>query len=381
MRRGGISRGSHLKEIRNSILVIYLSEREIAMSENSCKCQGCFKVFASKFSRDRHVRSGVCRKVDVASSRTCVHCSKVFATNASKCRHVANNVCGWRKLEVPSAHPRTLECHRCFKVFASNNSRCRHARADICVARACECANASKELHDCRACGASFAQRRYLQRHRARCKGVGSLECAVCHRVFKTRQSKSNHMRRGACLRQTGARNFGEEDFEHITQAEDYFARIRGFMKLGKYAVPELLELMFFDERHPENLTLRKRRRNDKYVEVRVNGVWMRRLIMDVFGVILKRMETIHSAYFSHMRSMLLDMKADANYRSAIYPIRVYAHAMLWYGWRCDEISQLTLLNFPDDEQEERRRWREMSSICMEKIYEKTKASRRVANE
>lgn len=349
--------------------------REFTMSEGSRKCPSCFKVFASKFSRDRHLRSGVCQKADLASSRTCVHCSKLFATNASKCRHVANNVCRWRQVDGPiAAEPRALECPRCLKGFGSNNARCRHLRANICVARA------PKELHDCHACGASFSQKRYLVRHRARCRGVAALECAQCHRVFKTRQSKSNHVRRGICLRHSRARNFGEEDFEYITLAEDYFARIRELMKLGKYAVPELLDMMFFDEGHPENLTLRKRRRNDKYVEVRVKGVWMRRLMMDVLGLILKRMETIHNAYFSHMRSILLDSKRDASYRMEVYPLRVYAHAMLWYGWRCEEISQLTLLNFPEDEQEERRRWREMSSICMEKIYERTKASQRVAN-
>ena len=183
-------------------------------------------------------------------------------------------------------------------------------------------------------------------------------------------------MRRYVCGGQSMVKNFGEEDFSYITNAPDYFEKITMLMTLGKYAVPELLTWMFLNEDHLENITIRKNRRNDKYIDIRVNGVWTQRLMMDVLGIILKRMETIHHAYFSHMRNTLIDNKPDANYRRRVYPMRVYAHVMLWYGWRCEEISQLTLLNYPEDDNEQRRRWTDMSSICMEKIYERTKQLR-----
>lgn len=369
---------------------------EARMSERPYKCSHCFKLFASKFSMDRHVRGEICKsKPSTGSSVACTHCAKTFASNASKCRHLTNNVCGWKPTEGKSN--KSLECPRCQKTFSSNNTKCRHVRSNICVEKtplsSASLSSASppppppppssppseassKSGHDCVTCGSNFGQIRYLVRHRYRCKGAPPLACTRCHRVFKTRQSKSNHMRRFVCGGQSTVNNFGEEDFSYITNAPDYFEKIKMLMTLGKYAVPELLTWMFLNDDHLENITIRKNRRNDKYVEIRVKGVWTQRLMMDVLGLILKRMETIHHAYFSHMRNTLIDNKPDANYRRLVYPMRVYAHVMLWYGWRCEEISQLTLLNYPEDDNEQRRRWNDMSSICMEKIYERTKQLR-----
>lgn len=349
------------------------------MTLDKFKCELCSKSFATKFSRDRHTLSEICKRTSAAST-SCPHCFKSFASNSSKCRHVSNNVCGWQDASALRASQSPRECGRCSRVFASNNAKCRHMRSNICIAH-----SPPEEApppppppdppkkHFCDGCQTSFKQLRYLKKHRQICKGVTCLACSDCGRVFKTRQSKNNHTRNLVCREDKYIRNFGEEDFSHIVNAPDYNHRIKQLMTMGKYAIPELLSQMYLDKRYPKNITLRKIRRNDRYVEIRVQGVWMRRLMIDVIHVILKRMEAIHITYFYQTHQALCGMKRDTNYRRMVYPLRVYAHIMLWYGWRCEEIAQLTMLNYPEDDAEQRRRWNDMSGICMEKIYEITK--------
>ena len=367
------------------------------MTLDKFKCELCSKSFATKFSRDRHTLSGVCKRTFTAST-SCPHCFKSFASNSSKCRHVSNNVCGWQDAHPVRASQNPRQCGRCSRVFSSNNAKCRHMRSNICI----EGPQPPPEgpppppppegpppppegpapppppddppmKHFCEGCQTSFKQFRYLKKHRQICKEVSCLACSNCRRVFKTRQSKNNHTRNLVCREDKYIRNFGEEDFSHILNAPDYNHRITQLMTMGKYAIPELLSQMYLDKRYPKNVTLRKIRRNDRYVEIRVQGVWMRRLMMDVIHVILKRMEDIHRAYFHQTLQALCGMKRDTNYRRMVYPLRVYAHIMLWYGWRCEEIAHLTMLNYPEDDAEQQRRWKDISGICMEKIYELTK--------
>ena len=349
-----------------------------SMTLDKFQCELCSKSFATKFSRDRHTLSGVCKRTSTAST-SCPHCFKSFASNSSKCRHVSNNVCGWQDAHPLRASQNPRQCGRCSRVFSSNNAKCRHMRSNICTEGQPppppegQPPDDPPRKHFCEGCQTSFKQFRYLKKHLQICKEVICLACSNCRRVFKTRQSKNNHTRNLVCREDKYIRNFGEEDFSHIVNAPDYNHRITQLMTMGKYAIPELLSQMYLDKRYPKNITLRKIRRNDRYVEIRVQGVWMRRLMMDVIHVILKRMEAIHRAYFQQTQQALCGMKRDTNYRRMVYPLRVYAHIMLWYGWRCEEIAHLTMLNYPEDDTEQRRRWKDISGICMEKIYEITK--------
>ena len=353
------------------------------MTLDKLKCELCSKSFATKFSRDRHILSEICQRTS-ATSRSCPHCLKMFSSNTSKCRHVSKNVCRWQPTHLHLVGQNTKECYRCLRVFSSNNAKCRHVRANLCTQPALSenlppppppPPEELRTKHVCEGCQSSFKQLRYLNKHRRICKGVTCLACSHCHRIFKSRQSKNNHMRNMICGGDKYIRNFGDEDFSHIVNAPDYTHRISELMTMGKYAIPELLSQMYLDPNYPKNVTLRKIRRNDRYVEIRIHGVWMRRSMIDVIRPILQRMEMIHITYFSQMHQALCTIKRDTNYRRMVYPMRVYAHIMLWYGWRCEEISQLTMLNYPEDDVEQRRRWHDISGICMEKIYEKTKQS------
>lgn len=388
------------------------------MTNDQFKCELCSKSFATKFSRDRHLMNETCKRTSSKNFKSCPHCFKVFSSNSSKCRHVSNNVCGWKEETAPVLVT-NKQCHRCLRIFSSNNAKCRHVRANICLSSsnagplpcppsgepvACPPSGepvpcpplgepppcpplgepvACPPLGEpprfvCDGCNMEFRQLRYLSKHRQICKGTTCLACPHCHRIFKTRQSKNNHIRNMICGGEKFVRNFGEEDFSHILNSPDYEVRIKELMTMGKYAIPELLSQMYLDKRYPKNITLRKIRRNDRYVEIRIHGAWMRRLMIDVIELMLKRMELVHKPYFTRMRDALCQKNRDTNYRRMVYPLRVYAHIMLWYGWRCEEISDLTMLNYPEDDAEQRRRWTDINNICMEKIYEKTKEFRSI---
>lgn len=46
---------------------------------------------------------------------------------------------------------------------------------------------------------------------------------------------------------------------------------------------------------------------------------------------------------------------------------------MLWYGWSVEMFENLGhILNYPDDEEEKKKRMRDMKSLIMERIYDKS---------
>ena len=47
--------------------------------------------------------------------------------------------------------------------------------------------------------------------------------------------------------------------------------------------------------------TLKKERRNDKMVEVHVDGKWEKRLVDDIMRKLISKVEEYHTEYFKHL--------------------------------------------------------------------------------
>ena len=103
-------------------------------------------------------------------------------------------------------------------------------------------------------------------------------------------------------------------------------------INLGKYAISIRMDDIYFNDKYPNNQTLKKERRNDKFVEVYLDGKWEKRLIEDVFKPVNHNIERYHNMYFKGLQDTYDDIDKNKSFRQLIYPIRSYGHQMLWYG-------------------------------------------------
>jgi hypothetical protein len=104
-------------------------------------------------------------------------------------------------------------------------------------------------------------------------------------------------------------------------------------------------------------------------VEILVNGIWEKRLFEDVFKPISSKIEKYHNLYFKS----LIENDDYLLKREIKYDIRKFGHQMLWYGWNMNRFEELGYsLNQPDDDEERKRRLRDMYTLLMEKIYDRS---------
>ena len=185
-------------------------------------------------------------------------------------------------------------------------------------------------------------------------------------------------------------------DFDRISTADiqnivgqlersEYLKMISRNMNVGKYAIPRTVEQIYFNDKFPKLQTLKKERRNDKMVEVHVgSGKWEKRLIDDIYKLVVSQVEEYHLEYFKFVEEKFRDVKVGSvKWKQIMRPIKTFGNTMLWYdGFKGDGIEGLgTELNYPDDdeemEKERERRNREMEQIVGEKVYEETLAKQR----
>ena len=187
-------------------------------------------------------------------------------------------------------------------------------------------------------------------------------------------------------------------DFDRITNDDiqkivghlektDYVRMIRNNMNIGKYVIPRTMEQIYFNDEFPRMQTLKKERRNDKMVEVHVGkGKWEKRLIDDIFKMVVSKVEEYHSQYFKSFEQRHRDVVVGSTrWKQLMRPIKSFGNTMLWYeGFKGEDIEGLGIdLNYPDDdeemEKERERRNREMEQLVGEKVYEETLSRERAA--
>ena len=91
----------------------------------------------------------------------------------------------------------------------------------------------------------------------------------------------------------------------------------------------------------------------------------------DIYKDLIGKIERYHDKYFRDLQNEHEDTERNREFRQLMYPLRCFGHQMLWYGWTCNEIRKLGIdLNDAEDEEEMKRRRKEIMKIMLEKIYD-----------
>ena len=264
----------------------------------------------------------------------------------------------------------------------------------------------------CDKCNKDFSSKQVLKAHLLKCDGLDPKQCKICLKLFSTRQGKSQHTRYVKCsppaastgpthqtinnidnsitnnttnINNTINLNFrgnfdaiSKNDIANIVkqlEKSEYIKMISDNMKSGKYAVPRTIEHIYFNDDFPTMQTLKKERRNDKMVEVHVDGKWEKRLVDDILRKLIVKVEEYHSEYFKHLQEKYKDVPiGSTKWNQLVRPIKNFGHMMLWYdGFKGEDIERIGIeLNSPDDEKAKKAKNKDMVKIIKEKVYENT---------
>jgi hypothetical protein len=258
----------------------------------------------------------------------------------------------------------------------------------------------------CNKCDKVFKCKKGLRYHTNNCIGLHPLQCVICLKMFKSAVGKSKHKKYVKCTPPAAPAgpstinntynttnnynntinlnirgNFDKitkEDIQNIVkqlEQSDYIKMIQNNMSKGKYAIPRTIEHLYFNDDHPTMQTLKKERRNDKMVEVHVDGKWEKRLIDDIMKKLISKVEDYHTDYFKYLEEKFKDIPIGSKeWNIAVRPIKNFGHMMLWYnGFSGRDIENIGIeLNSPDDDKEKKAKNKDMAKIVNEKIYEFT---------
>jgi hypothetical protein len=153
----------------------------------------------------------------------------------------------------------------------------------------------------CSNCLIFFKTSKGLRGHIKKCEGFHALQCKICLKKFASSSGKFQHIKYIKCVapsshiihnnttnitdNSTTNNNlttnniinsnnltnnnqqyitnnirlcFGSEDLEQICKEEDYMNRIEQYVHMLKYALPKSSEDVFFNEKYPNNQTIKK---------------------------------------------------------------------------------------------------------------------------
>ena len=186
----------------------------------------------------------------------------------------------------------------------------------------------------CIKCNRHLSSKQKLQTHMSGCNGMSKFQCETCHKVFPCRQSRWKHKKNVTCspppspettevfetrvssstidnsnhhnIVNSNVNNnnntynfnlnsFGSEDVWKIMQDKDISERIKwNLLNESKYAIARAVPEVFFNDKYPENKTIKKLVKNDGMVEVHTgDNQWETRLTKNTIGVIGSKINAI----------------------------------------------------------------------------------------
>ena len=152
---------------------------------------------------------------------------------------------------------------------------------------------------------------------------------------------------------------------------------MRELIQLGKYALPQQISDIYFNDEFPMNNTIMKQRHNDRFVKIKTGeNEWNLRAIDDVYKTLTVQMENYMTPYFLHVEKQMESIYDEdrVKFKQLTRSIREFGHKVLWLDWKCDDIRQIGVeLNDPYCENERDRRIQEMKMLLLEHVYDKTK--------
>jgi len=268
----------------------------------------------------------------------------------------------------------------------------------------------------CTLCKKTLCSPWSFSRHKKTCKGVESTVCPICSKRFSSRDVRNKHMKHVKCTPSVKVRivpehnptsssiihhttnnintinninnidnsqyvniqiNFGEETLEKLCKHPDYLKRMEDIVRLGKYAIPQHISDIYFNDSFPMNNTIIKTRHNDRFVKIKTGeNKWDLRAVDDVYKVLTERMESYMTPYFNHVEKQMEKIyDEDRNtFKQLTQSIREFGHKVLWLDWKCDDIRQIGVeLNEPYCDAKRHRRIQEMKSMLLEHVYDKTR--------
>nr|QOI90311.1 hypothetical protein HWQ62_00174 [Pyramimonas orientalis virus] len=254
----------------------------------------------------------------------------------------------------------------------------------------------------CVKCNRLFSRHDTMKSHYSICDGYDKKQCKICLRMFATAQGKHQHIKYVKCnppsvtnpqiinnidnsTHNTINLNF-RGDFDKVSKSDidnivkqleksEYIQMIQQNMRTGKYAVPRTIEHIYFNDDHPNMQILKKERRNDKMVEVHVDGKWEKRLVDDIMKKLITKVEEYHRDYFKYLEEKFRNIPIGSKqWNVAVRPIKTFGHLLVWYdGFSGKDIENIGIsLNRPDDDKETKARNKDMKKLIKEKIYELT---------
>ena len=266
-----------------------------------------------------------------------------------------------------------------------------------------------------------------FKRHQPVCRQIPINVCAICKKEFASRKTRSAHMRSAKCTpppppppsdatpsssavgpssvtnnnnitnnndnRQITTNtdsfnttnnnsvnihlNFGEEALEKLCSRPEYMDRMRELIQLGKYALPQQISDIYFNDEFPMNNTIMKQRHNDRFVKIKTGeNEWNLRAIDDVYATLTNKMESYMQPYFKEVEKRMERIYDEdrVRFKQLTRSVREFGHKVLWLDWQCEDIRQIGVdLNDPYCETERKRRIQEMKSVLLEHIYDKTR--------
>jgi len=267
----------------------------------------------------------------------------------------------------------------------------------------------------CNRCNKKLSDQRSYVRHIEICKGYNSKTCGRCLKQFSSYQARWKHMRIVKCTPPSQVTkvsspihlssiinnnsnnnnnntinntinntnnvniqlNFGEELLEKLCNQPDYIERMEKLVRLGKYALPQHISDIYFNDSYPLNNTIQKTSKKDRFVKIKTGeNEWNLRAMDDVYKTLIDRMESYMTPYFVHVEKQM-ERVYDQNrkkFKQMTENIREFGHKVLWLDWKCDDIRQIGVeLNEPYCDNERRRRINEMKKMLLEHIYDKTR--------
>ena len=256
----------------------------------------------------------------------------------------------------------------------------------------------------CEQCKKTLSCAKSLTRHQKSCRQIPNINCPRCYKTFSSRDVRNRHLRTVQCIPLGSASsqqisiinttnttnnttnninnvniqlNFGEEVLDKLCKQPDYIQRMEDVVRLGKYALPQHISDIYFNDTFPMNKTIMKTRHNDRFVKIKTgDNEWNLRAMDDVYKILTERMESYMTPYFAHVEKQMERVyDEDRNtFKKMTRRIREFGHKVLWLDWKCDDIRQIGVeLKEPYCENERHRRIQEMKTLLLEHVYDKTR--------
>lgn len=164
----------------------------------------------------------------------------------------------------------------------------------------------------CPKCNKIYKDKRYIEKHQEKCKGVDSLTCPRCMVSFTTRQHKSKHVKANKCKARSiiHARtpniqniyndssiqnietqqnnqniiinNYGSERMDHITYDD-----VKNMLMQGDNTIPKYIEKKHFDKNFPENNNIVYDKENQ--CQIYENNSWKKRKLSMLSSKLVKQ--------------------------------------------------------------------------------------------